>query len=255
MRIPLAESLSRRTAGTTTFNPDWTEGLDVASLAFSEYGVESQRRLPAAAEPGHNSESAMGNVNVDVPEVVGSCTCHADAPMKTIMENPSAYGFHLRDDQLYQPRKYRTVDVNGPVADWPSWAGRQGINYAQLRDANPWIRAKKLTNRTGKKYVVRIPLADDRAKAGNLVHIGSFEAAEHVSCICREGLDVASLAFSEYGVEKNHSVELVVDRVVPSPKDRDRLLESVRKALAQGDKEMMVFDVEADSASSTEWFL
>lgn len=48
---------------------------------------------------------------------------------------------------------------------------------------------------------------------------------------------------------KNHSVELVVDRVVPSPKDRDRLLESVRKALVQGDKEMMVFDVEADSAA------
>ena len=84
--------------------------------------------------------------------------------MKTIMENPSAYGFQLRDDQLYQPRKYRTVDVNGPVADWPSWAGRQGINYAQLRDANPWIRAKKLTNRTGKKYVVRIPLAESLSR-------------------------------------------------------------------------------------------
>ncbi len=61
------------------------EGLDVASLAFSEYGVESQRRLPAAAEPGHNSESAMGNVNVDVPEVVGSCTCHADAPAGAVV--------------------------------------------------------------------------------------------------------------------------------------------------------------------------
>ena len=56
------------------------------------------------------------------------------------------------------------MDVNGPVADWPSWAGRQGINYAQLRDANPWIRAKKLTNRTGKKYVVRIPLAESLSR-------------------------------------------------------------------------------------------
>ncbi|MDE6121504.1 MAG: lytic transglycosylase domain-containing protein, partial [Muribaculaceae bacterium] len=28
--------------------------------------------------------------------------------MKTIMENPGKYGFHLRADQLYQPRRYRT---------------------------------------------------------------------------------------------------------------------------------------------------
>jgi len=28
--------------------------------------------------------------------------------MKTVMENAPSYGFHLRDDQLYQPRKYRT---------------------------------------------------------------------------------------------------------------------------------------------------
>lgn len=77
--------------------------------------------------------------------------------MKLIMENPKAYGFNLRADQLYQPAQYKEVEVSGPVADWPSWAKKQGIDYAQLREANPWIRAKTLTNKAGKTYKVKIP--------------------------------------------------------------------------------------------------
>lgn len=57
--------------------------------------------------------------------------------MKTILENPRAYGFRLRADQLYQPRKYKTVEVSGPVASWPDWAEAHGISYAQLREDNP----------------------------------------------------------------------------------------------------------------------
>ena len=84
--------------------------------------------------------------------------------MKTVMENAPAYGFHLRDDQLYQPRKYRTVEVNGPVADWAAWAKKQGINYSILREENPWIRSKSLTNKTGKTYKVRVPLAESLSR-------------------------------------------------------------------------------------------
>ncbi len=84
--------------------------------------------------------------------------------MKTVMENAPSYGFHLRDDQLYQPRKYRTVEVNGPVADWAAWAKKQGINYSILREENPWIRSKSLTNKTGKTYKVRVPLAESLSR-------------------------------------------------------------------------------------------
>ncbi len=48
---------------------------------------------------------------------------------------------------------------------------------------------------------------------------------------------------------KNHSVELVVDRVKVNAKDIERLRDSVEKSLHHGDKEMMVLDVEADSVS------
>lgn len=91
--------------------------------------------------------------------------------MKTLMENPGKYGFHLRADQLYQPREYRTVEVSGPVASWPEWALAQGINYSILREENPWIRSKSLTNKLGKSYKVRIPLAESlsRKSAGRKV--------------------------------------------------------------------------------------
>lgn len=76
---------------------------------------------------------------------------------KMIMENPRAYGFQLTADQLYTPMKYTTVEVNEPVDDWATWAKAKGITYYQLREANPWIRAKNLPNTTGKTYTVKIP--------------------------------------------------------------------------------------------------
>lgn len=84
--------------------------------------------------------------------------------MKTVLENPAKYGFRLRDNQLYQPHKFKTVEVSGPVEDWPTWAKEHGITYSVLREENPWIRAKKLTNKTGKTYKVRIPDAKSMSR-------------------------------------------------------------------------------------------
>lgn len=87
---------------------------------------------------------------------------------KTLMENPAAYGFHLGDHQLYQPRTYRTVQVSGPVESWADWARANGTTYLTLREENPWIRARSLTNRNRKTYTVRIPTDESmsRRRAG-----------------------------------------------------------------------------------------
>lgn len=45
---------------------------------------------------------------------------------------------------------------------------------------------------------------------------------------------------------KNHSVEVVVDRLKVSDKDLTRLRETTSEALCQGDKQMMVYDVDAN---------
>ncbi len=48
---------------------------------------------------------------------------------------------------------------------------------------------------------------------------------------------------------KNHSIELVVDKLKVSRKDDLRLRDSVANTLRQGDKQMMIFDIDADSVS------
>ncbi len=48
---------------------------------------------------------------------------------------------------------------------------------------------------------------------------------------------------------KNHSIELVVDRLKVSSKDDRRLHDTVADALRQGDKQLMIYDVESDSIS------
>ncbi|MDE7385520.1 MAG: lytic transglycosylase domain-containing protein [Muribaculaceae bacterium] len=76
---------------------------------------------------------------------------------KMILENPREFGFYLTPEQLYQPVEYDTVDVNTEIGDWAQWAQKHGITYSILREANPWIRAKNLPNRSGKTYKVKIP--------------------------------------------------------------------------------------------------
>lgn len=48
---------------------------------------------------------------------------------------------------------------------------------------------------------------------------------------------------------RNHSIELVVDRLKVSSKDRERLTDTVDNALRQGDKTLMVVDVDSDSVA------
>ena len=87
--------------------------------------------------------------------------------MKAIMENPSKYGFKLTPDQFYRPVECDIVNVSTPVEDWSVWADKYGISYAQLREENPWIRAKKLTNKAGKTYKVRVPKKDSLSRKKN----------------------------------------------------------------------------------------
>ncbi len=80
---------------------------------------------------------------------------------KLVMESPKRYGYRFSRKNLWQPVAYTTVDVIGSVASWIDWAKSKGITYAQLREANPWIRSTKLTNASGKTYKVRIPKSSE----------------------------------------------------------------------------------------------
>jgi len=81
--------------------------------------------------------------------------------MKQFLENPKAFGYIISHDQFYQTINTKDISVKGSVPDWTVWAAQQGITYSQLKDFNPWLRDRKLTNASGKEYLVQLPDKDD----------------------------------------------------------------------------------------------
>lgn len=79
--------------------------------------------------------------------------------IKEILAHPARYGFHLRRENLYPPLIYTEKTVTAPINDLVGFAKEQGISYAQLKDANLWLRDTLLENKSGKTYILKIPTA------------------------------------------------------------------------------------------------
>jgi hypothetical protein len=78
--------------------------------------------------------------------------------IKEIMENPTRYGFHLEQKDLYPPMpKFKTVTVKGSVPSFPEFAKEHKTTYRMLKLYNPWLRRTSLTNKYNKTYQIRIP--------------------------------------------------------------------------------------------------
>lgn len=90
---------------------------------------------------------------------------------KIFLSDPKRFGYQIKENQLYQPIEYDIETVDTPVDSWMTWAQEHDITYAQLREANPWIRSTRLPNDSGKVYKVKIPKHDSlyRSTAGNEV--------------------------------------------------------------------------------------
>lgn len=78
--------------------------------------------------------------------------------MKLIMENPASYGYDISPEDLYQPLKFKEVELNSSVADFADYAVSLGINYKTLKLYNPWLRDTSLKNKEKKSYKIKIPL-------------------------------------------------------------------------------------------------
>ena len=77
--------------------------------------------------------------------------------MKLIMENPSAYGYDLKEEDLYKPLKFKEVELNTSVADFAEYASTIGVNYKTLKLYNPWLRDTKLKIKSGVTYKIKVP--------------------------------------------------------------------------------------------------
>ena len=76
---------------------------------------------------------------------------------KAVLTHPQQYGFLLKHSDLYPPIPCTTDTVTTGIADLASYARSKGITYAQLKDANPWLRDTFLQNKSGLTYVLKLP--------------------------------------------------------------------------------------------------
>ena len=77
--------------------------------------------------------------------------------LKEIMKNTSRYGFEIPNEQLYHPIEVKKIEVDSTITDLATFAKNQGINYKILKLHNPWLRDKKLENKSKKVYTLEIP--------------------------------------------------------------------------------------------------
>ncbi|HKJ78459.1 MAG TPA: hypothetical protein VKA10_02945, partial [Prolixibacteraceae bacterium] len=75
------------------------------------------------------------------------------------------YNFIIGDEEKYPIIETKEIVLQGPVEDFADFAHEHGINYKLLKDFNPWLRENYLTNRAGKKYVVKIPILNEQVES------------------------------------------------------------------------------------------
>ncbi len=58
---------------------------------------------------------------------------------------------------MYYSIPTKKIVVDSSITDLAKFAKMQGVNYKILKIHNPWLRDKKLTNTSRKKYEIEIP--------------------------------------------------------------------------------------------------
>ena len=77
--------------------------------------------------------------------------------VKEIFENQEKYGFHIRKQDLYTYPKTKTIELSLSNNNLSDYSSELGINYKILKQLNPWLRNKTLTNNQGATYILQLP--------------------------------------------------------------------------------------------------
>ena len=81
--------------------------------------------------------------------------------MKEIFSSPAKYGYKLKTRQLYQPIRYTEIRVDTTIENLALFAQEHGVSYAQLKEANPWLRARTMPDKSRRVYYIKIPQKED----------------------------------------------------------------------------------------------
>lgn len=210
-------------------------GSGKSSLAFDTIFAEGQRRYIETFSA--YARNMLGNLErPDVDHISGLCPVIA-IEQKTVNRNPRS-----------------TIGTTTEIYDFLR------LLYARAGHARSYVSGEEMVKYTDEKIVELITSKYKGRKIyilAPLVKNRKGHYRELFEQLVRKGfLNVrvdgelkeitSGMRLDRY---RNHSIELVIDKLKVSEKDRERLLASVENALGQGDKEMMVFDVEADTVA------
>ena len=205
-------------------------GSGKSSLAFDTIFAEGQRRYIETFSA--YARNMLGNLErPDVDKITGLSPVIA-IEQKTVNRNPRStigtttevYDFlRLLFARIGQARSYLS--------------GEPMVKYTEEK-----IVSLILERYTGKKIYILAPLVKNRK--GHYKEL--FESIRKKGYLTvRVDGDIREITMGmKLDRYKNHSVEVVVDRLKVSEKDLTRLRETVSEALRQGDKQLMIYDVD-----------
>lgn len=84
---------------------------------------------------------------------------------KLVINDPQAYGFDLKESDLYPVLDYYEVPVDTSVTSFAEFAAKYSTNYKILKFLNPWLRKPYLTPQQGKTYLIKVPAEGMRNSA------------------------------------------------------------------------------------------
>ena len=210
-------------------------GSGKSSLAFDTIYAEGQRRyIETFSSYARNMLGSLERPDVD--HVGGLCPVIA-IEQKTINKNPRS-----------------TIGTTTEIYDYLR------LLFSRIAHARSYISGEEMVKYTeekivslildkfgGRKIYILSPLVNNRK--GHYKEL--FETLRkkgflHVRLDGELTEITSGMKLDRY---KNHSIELVVDRLKVAAKDIRRLHDTVADALRQGDKQLMIYDVEADTIS------
>ncbi len=77
--------------------------------------------------------------------------------LKLIYENPTDYGFYLRNKDLYPPIPVNIINVDTSITNLVNFANKFDVPYRILKEFNPWLRTDQLKVTPGKSYEIELP--------------------------------------------------------------------------------------------------
>ncbi len=210
-------------------------GSGKSSLAFDTIYAEGQRRYIETFSA--YARNMLGNMQrPDVDKIEGLSPVIA-IEQKTVNRNPRS-----------------TIGTTTEIYDFLR------LLYARAGEARSYISGEAMVKYTeekivdlilnryeGKKIYVLAPLVKNRK--GHYKELFEALGKKGYLNVRVDGQLTEITAGMKVDRYRNHSIELVIDRLKVAAKDDTRLRETVTEALRQGDRELMIYDVDTDTVS------